>query len=110
MQIALGIKGYFGFQPLMQIEIVVQLLLLLWSYFSVVLADPGSVPPNWRPAADEEKGETDQLNDLEFNGLQPDTSNQRIRYCRKYNHLKPPRCHHCLFPVPTRASHSQVVP
>ncbi|KAK8487286.1 hypothetical protein V6N11_012790 [Hibiscus sabdariffa] len=71
------------------------LVMLLWSYFSVVLTDPGSVPPNWRPTADEERGEADPLNDSEFNGLPSDSSNQRIRYCRKCNQLKPPRCHHC---------------
>ncbi|MBA0701875.1 hypothetical protein Golax_013813 [Gossypium laxum] len=69
--------------------------MLLWSYFSVVLTDPGSVPPNWRPAMDEERGEADPLNGSDFNGSQPDPLNQRIRYCRKCNQLKPPRCHHC---------------
>ncbi|KAG5231241.1 protein S-acyltransferase [Salix suchowensis] len=71
------------------------LVMLLWSYFSVVLTDPGSVPPNWRPAGDEERGEADPLNGSEFSGVQSDQSNQRIRYCRKCNQLKPPRCHHC---------------
>ena len=74
---------------------ILQLMMLLWSYFSVVLTDPGSVLPNWRPAIDEERGEADPLNGSEFNGLQPDPSNQRIHYCRKCNQLKPPRCHHC---------------
>ncbi|XP_062090494.1 probable protein S-acyltransferase 14 [Humulus lupulus] len=71
------------------------LVMLLWSYFSVVLTDPGSVPPNWRPTVDEEIGEADPLNGSEFTGLQTDPSNQRVRYCRKCNQLKPPRCHHC---------------
>ncbi|KAJ0112359.1 hypothetical protein Patl1_00261 [Pistacia atlantica] len=71
------------------------LVMLLWSYFSVVLTDPGSVPPNWRPTIDEERGEADPLNGSEFSGVQSDPSNQRIRYCRKCNQLKPPRCHHC---------------
>ncbi|KAJ6955203.1 hypothetical protein NC652_006600 [Populus alba x Populus x berolinensis] len=71
------------------------LVMLLWSYFSVVLTDPGSVPPNWRPAIDEERGEADPLNGSEFSGVQSDQLNQRIRYCRKCNQLKPPRCHHC---------------
>lgn len=69
--------------------------MLLWSYFSVVLTDPGGVPPNWRPTVDEERGEADPLSGSEFSGLQADQSNQRIRYCRKCNQLKPPRCHHC---------------
>ncbi|XP_070673040.1 probable protein S-acyltransferase 14 isoform X2 [Malus domestica] len=71
------------------------LVMLLWSYFSVVLTDPGGVPPNWRPAVDEERGQADPLTWSDFNGLQPDPSNLRIRYCRKCNQLKPPRCHHC---------------
>ncbi|RXI01123.1 hypothetical protein DVH24_001357 [Malus domestica] len=33
------------------------LVMLLWSYFNVVLTDPGRVPPNWRPAIDEETGD-----------------------------------------------------
>ncbi|MBA0788315.1 hypothetical protein Gotri_027996 [Gossypium trilobum] len=44
------------------------LVMLLWSYFSVVLTDPGSIPANWRPALDEERGEADPLNGSEFNG------------------------------------------
>ncbi|KAL6128917.1 hypothetical protein ACLB2K_072270 [Fragaria x ananassa] len=71
------------------------LVMLLWSYFSVVLTDPGGVPPNWRPAVDEERGEADPLNGSEFSDLQTDSSNQRVRYCRKCNQLKPARCHHC---------------
>ncbi|KAK9202457.1 hypothetical protein WN944_017668 [Citrus x changshan-huyou] len=71
------------------------LVMLLWSYFSVVLTDAGSVPPNWRPALDEERGEADPLNASEFSGVQSDPLNPRIRYCRKCNQLKPPRCHHC---------------
>ncbi|KAI3416806.1 uncharacterized protein J3R85_015072 [Psidium guajava] len=71
------------------------LVMLLWSYFSVVFTDPGSVPPNWRPSIDEESGESDPLTLPDLSGLQSDPSNQRIRYCRKCNHFKPPRCHHC---------------
>lgn len=74
---------------------VVQLVMLLWSYFSVVLTDPGSVPPNWRPSVDEERGESDPLNGSDFSILQSDLSHTRIRFCRKCNQPKPPRCHHC---------------
>ncbi|XP_047341927.1 probable protein S-acyltransferase 14 isoform X2 [Impatiens glandulifera] len=56
------------------------LVLLLWSYFSVVFTNPGSVPANWRPLLDE---------------VERDEVNPRIRYCRKCNQMKPPRCHHC---------------
>ncbi|XP_020247508.1 LOW QUALITY PROTEIN: probable protein S-acyltransferase 14 [Asparagus officinalis] len=79
--------------------------LLLWSYFSVVFTDPGTVPPNWRPTTvDEESGETIALTSSEFNNpilssqqvsSLADSGNSRIRYCRKCNQLKPPRCHHC---------------
>ncbi|KAL3829572.1 hypothetical protein ACJIZ3_018374 [Penstemon smallii] len=66
------------------------LAMLLWSYFSVVFTDPGGVPSSWRPAVDEERGDTDLLTEF------PDDLEKRgIRFCRKCNHLKPPRCHHC---------------
>ncbi|CAI9786003.1 unnamed protein product [Fraxinus pennsylvanica] len=68
------------------------LAMLLWSYFSVVFTDPGSVPPNWRTTLDEERGDTDPLTSVEF---PVDSENGRIRICRKCNNLKPPRCHHC---------------
>ncbi|MQM08764.1 hypothetical protein Taro_041620 [Colocasia esculenta] len=80
------------------------LFMLLWSYFSVVLTDPGSVPPNWRPTVDEERADVDPLTGSEFGSqilnLQQtaslaDPANPRVRYCRKCNQLKPPRCHHC---------------
>ncbi|PIA50005.1 hypothetical protein AQUCO_01300622v1 [Aquilegia coerulea] len=67
------------------------LVMLLWSYFSVVCTDPGGVPHNWRPEIDEERGENDPLTDLE----PADLASPRIRFCRKCNQLKPPRCHHC---------------
>lgn len=69
-----------------------QLVMLLWSYFSVVFTDPGGVPPNWRPAVDEERGDNDPLTIPEFPA---DSENGRVRFCRKCNQLKPPRCHHC---------------
>ncbi|XP_073291291.1 probable protein S-acyltransferase 14 [Primulina huaijiensis] len=68
------------------------LVMLLWSYFSVVFTDPGSVPSSWRPTMDEERGDADPLTASEF---QSDTESRGIRYCRKCNQLKPPRCHHC---------------
>ncbi|KAF8413039.1 hypothetical protein HHK36_001013 [Tetracentron sinense] len=80
------------------------LVMLLWSYFSVVLTDPGGVPPDWRPVMDEERGETDSMMGSDFSstglGLQQSTTltdpvNPRVRYCRKCNQPKPPRCHHC---------------
>lgn len=41
---------------------------------------------------DEEIGDTDPLNASEFPA---DSEDRRVRFCRKCNHFKPPRCHHC---------------
>ncbi|XAR54134.1 Protein S-acyltransferase [Bertholletia excelsa] len=71
------------------------LVMLLWCYFTVVFTDPGSVPPNWRPVLDEERGETDPLTGGEVVGVPEDQTSPRVRCCRKCNQLKPPRCHHC---------------
>ncbi|XP_038875962.1 probable protein S-acyltransferase 14 [Benincasa hispida] len=80
------------------------LAMLLWSYFSVVLTNPGFVPPYWRPESDEEKGDADPLMASEYKGpgsgpeqgtVPSDSANQKIRFCRKCNQFKPPRCHHC---------------
>ncbi|RZC69109.1 hypothetical protein C5167_032182 [Papaver somniferum] len=81
------------------------LVMLLWSYFSVVFTDPGGVPPKWRPSAiDEESGDIDPMVGLEFDGASSglqqssmlgDPANPGVRICRKCNQLKPPRCHHC---------------
>uniref|UniRef100_A0A7N0UFQ5 S-acyltransferase n=1 Tax=Kalanchoe fedtschenkoi TaxID=63787 RepID=A0A7N0UFQ5_KALFE len=68
------------------------LVMLLWSYFTTILTDPGGVPPNWKPNSDEETGETDDLSNLMENN---DSLNVGIRICRKCNQPKPPRCHHC---------------
>ncbi|KAF6133925.1 hypothetical protein GIB67_040689 [Kingdonia uniflora] len=80
--------------------LVMQLVMLLWSYFSVVLTNPGSVPPNWKPDVDEERGEdidplTGSETGLEQSGVHGDFANPRVRYCRKCNQFKPPRSHHC---------------
>jgi len=33
---------------------LVQILLVLWTYFAAVLTDPGRVPPDWHPFLDEQ--------------------------------------------------------
>ncbi|XWS38497.1 hypothetical protein CRYUN_Cryun19dG0136300 [Craigia yunnanensis] len=80
------------------------LVMVIWSYSSVVLTDPGGVPPNWRPLRDEEKGDADPLvgpgyGSAEFSSNQSampgDSTNQDICFCHKCNQLKPPRTHHC---------------
>lgn len=87
-----------------RIILSMQLIMLLWSYFSVVLTDPGTVPLNWRPGMDEERAEVIPLTKSEYgspiftlqqSGSLSDSVNPRFRYCRKCNQLKPPRCHHC---------------
>ncbi|KAF5811757.1 putative protein S-acyltransferase [Helianthus annuus] len=89
-----------GFDSLVAVLILIVfhalLAMLLWSYFSVVFTDPGGVPPNYRPLIDQERGEMDPLEASESVPLAtPDSTHTRIRYCRKCNQLKPPRCHHC---------------
>ncbi|CAH9118068.1 unnamed protein product [Cuscuta europaea] len=71
------------------------LVMLLWSYFSVVFTDPGGVPPNWKPSFDEERGDTDPLTASECISLPAGAAHSTIRFCKKCNQLKPPRCHHC---------------
>ncbi|KAL9406324.1 hypothetical protein Peur_003296 [Populus x canadensis] len=80
------------------------LVMLLWSYFTTVLTDPGGVPPNWRPSIDEESGDADPLVglahegtglDLNQSAMLGEPANPRTRACRKCNWFKPPRCHHC---------------
>ncbi|XP_076948707.1 putative protein S-acyltransferase 14 [Bidens hawaiensis] len=89
-----------GFNSLLGIIVLiifhVLLVMLLWSYYVVVLTDPGAVPPNYRPLVDQERGETEPVEAPEFGLLStPDSTNTRVRYCRKCNSYKPPRCHHC---------------
>ncbi|KAI5072562.1 hypothetical protein GOP47_0012668 [Adiantum capillus-veneris] len=81
------------------------LFMLLWCYFSVVLTDPGSVPQAWSPAMDEDlEAEAVPLASAVQPGLGINlpTSlvhslphNSKVRFCKKCNHFKPPRCHHC---------------
>ncbi|KAH8521783.1 hypothetical protein Peur_040412 [Populus x canadensis] len=80
------------------------LVMLLWSYFTTVLTDPGGVPPNWRPSIDEESGDADPLVglahegtglDLNLSAMLGEPANPRTRACQKCNWFKPPRCHHC---------------
>lgn len=71
--------------------------MLLWSYLSVVVTDPGGVPLGWRPELDIEKSEGNKLAIAEANTSLSagDSSCHIVRYCRKCNQYKPPRSHHC---------------
>ncbi|KAG7546537.1 Palmitoyltransferase DHHC domain [Arabidopsis suecica] len=73
------------------------LIMLLWSYFSVVVTDPGGVPTGWRPELDIEKSDGNQALIGEANSSLSvgDSSSHGVRYCRKCNQYKPPRSHHC---------------
>ncbi|KAG2297630.1 hypothetical protein Bca52824_044299 [Brassica carinata] len=53
------------------------LMMLLWSYFTVVFTDPGSVP------------------DLEAGTSTDQGAFGSLGYCPKCRNVKPPRCHHC---------------
>ncbi|KAI3741232.1 hypothetical protein L1987_58902 [Smallanthus sonchifolius] len=94
---ALAAGGFDSVAALLVLIVFHALLaMLLWSYFSVIFTDPGGVPPNYSPLVDQETGEIDPSEASEFGPLAtPDLTNTRIRYCRKCNQLKPPRCHHC---------------
>lgn len=78
--------------------------MLVWSYFSVVITDPGGVPPNWIPKPDEESGDAGPWAGSDNGGvglgsnqsaMLIEPKNQGIRFCQKCNQFKPPRCHHC---------------
>ncbi|KAH7292242.1 hypothetical protein KP509_29G058700 [Ceratopteris richardii] len=77
--------------------------MLLWCYFSVVLTDPGHVPQSWTPSmAEDPEAEVLPLastgqpvagnNSTTFVHSLP---NSKVRFCKKCNLFKPPRCHHC---------------
>lgn len=77
----------------------------------VVFRDPGSVPENWRPLAEEENleaGSSMQMSDnvvpealastwSSSDGLE----RKQTGYCSRCQNGKPPRCHHCSICKPT---------
>ncbi|KAF2324938.1 hypothetical protein GH714_021712 [Hevea brasiliensis] len=91
---------------LMVIVFHILLGLLLWSYFRVVLKDPGSVPENWRPERLEENLEGGScINESDFRAPENLGSTwsgpagldrgPHVGYCNHCQNGKPPRCHHC---------------
>ncbi|KAI5564843.1 hypothetical protein POPTR_014G104000v4 [Populus trichocarpa] len=71
------------------------LIMLLWSYFTVLSKDPGSVPENWRAVLPEEALETgSSLNDRSDCVVATDGLDRRA-FCNHCENGKPPRCHHC---------------
>ncbi|PPD72253.1 hypothetical protein GOBAR_DD30853 [Gossypium barbadense] len=83
-------------------KVLRKLVMVMWCYSSVVVTDPGGVPPNWRPFTDEEKGDADPLVGSGYGSAQLDPKqsamvavSQEIRFCHKCKQFKPPRAHHC---------------
>ncbi|CAF1702896.1 probable protein S-acyltransferase 12 [Brassica napus] len=64
------------------------LMMLLWSYFTVVFTDPGSVPEHFR----RELGGGESL---EAGTSTDQRAFGSLGYCPKCRNVKPPRCHHC---------------
>ncbi|KAH1089685.1 hypothetical protein J1N35_016942 [Gossypium stocksii] len=95
-----------GFETFFAIVVLIVfhslLVMVMWCYSSVVVTDPGGVPPNWRPLTDEEKGDADPLVGSGYGSAQLDpkqsamvAASQEIRFCHKCKQFKPPRAHHC---------------
>ncbi|PON75485.1 Zinc finger, DHHC-type, palmitoyltransferase [Parasponia andersonii] len=98
-----GLHSFFAFSVMILFHAL--LILLLWSYFTVVLKDPGAVPENWKPLVEEESLQagtyltfSDQVDPgassstQSFDGLE---RRQPVGYCARCQNGKPPRCHHC---------------
>mmetsp|Transcript_6447 Transcript_6447/g.23958 ORF Transcript_6447/g.23958 Transcript_6447/m.23958 type:complete len:308 (-) Transcript_6447:1067-1990(-) len=79
-----GLPGAGGAAIILVFHIL--LVMLLWSYFTCVLSDPGSVPPNYQPRQENAAAES---------GTGEALVTQRPRWCRKCNQWKPERAHHC---------------
>lgn len=62
----------------------VMIFMILWSYFAIVLAEPGSVPERWEPPEE----------DPEIAATIPKSESKR-RVCKKCIAWKPERTHHC---------------
>ncbi|KAK2965518.1 hypothetical protein RJ640_008868 [Escallonia rubra] len=75
---------------------ILQLVLLSWSYFMVVVQDPGSVPENWKPSVEEslEEGSSLTASDAWPSSDGPERR-PAVGYCSHCQNGKPPRCHHC---------------
>ncbi|XP_073309270.1 probable protein S-acyltransferase 13 [Primulina huaijiensis] len=76
------------------------LVLLSWSYFMVLLKDPGSVPANWKmsPQQNVEDGSSVISSiSVVFPNMTSSQGSERkpTGYCDRCQNGKPPRCHHC---------------
>jgi len=65
-----------------------------WSYLACVNTDPGSVPLNWHPFADEHQAKQ-ELERMTFSTYYDKRDPRRPRYCRRCHAWKPERSHHC---------------
>lgn len=72
------------------------IVMILWSYFSALLLDPGTVPEGWHPFGDDQVAQREldrwlHYGDTFYNRADP----RRPRYCTKCSGWKPERTHHC---------------
>lgn len=70
-------------------------IMLVWSYLTAVLTDPGKVPQGWHPFLDETQArhelERMAYSDYYFDRRDP----RRPRFCKRCQSWKPERAHHC---------------
>ncbi|KAL3622306.1 hypothetical protein CASFOL_033717 [Castilleja foliolosa] len=98
-----GSRSFFYFLIVALFHVL--LILLTWSYLTVVFRDPGSVPANWKVLPEEHDVENENF--ISSNSLAPDDNSTMPSssegterrptpgYCNKCQNGKPPRCHHC---------------
>ncbi|GFP88175.1 probable protein s-acyltransferase 12 [Phtheirospermum japonicum] len=98
-----GSRSFFYFLIVAIFHVL--LILLTWSYLTVVFRDPGSVPANWKGLPEEQ--DVEKENFMSSNSLAPDDNSTMpsssegtetrptLGYCNKCQNGKPPRCHHC---------------
>ncbi|XP_038878168.1 probable protein S-acyltransferase 12 isoform X2 [Benincasa hispida] len=95
-----GFHSFLAFSIIILFHVL--LLLLSWSYFMVLLEDPGSVPANWILANEADNMEVGSSS-LPEHGATGDATysssdgagRRPTAYCRQCQNGKPPRCHHC---------------
>lgn len=77
----------------------------MWLYYRALLAEPGRVPPGWRPAQLEQATDEELLAKIEsFKKVASQEKSKKkyveleepeFRYCTHCEAFKPERTHHC---------------